>query len=65
MTMKKIEIIIDTDGTVEAEAFGFKGQGCTEALDVFAKALGTTVETKNKGDYYAKETERVKVGWKK
>lgn len=65
MTTKKIEIIIDTDGTVAAEAFGFKGCGCTEELDVFARALGETTSVKNKGEYYAKETERVKVGWKK
>lgn len=63
--MKKIEIIIDTDGNVEAEAFGFKGCGCTEELNVFAEALGEKVEVKKKGDYFAKETEQVKVGWNK
>ena len=63
--MKSIEITIDGDGNVEVEALGFKGKGCTEAVDVFSKALGKVVETKKTGDYYAKEAEAVKVGWKK
>ncbi len=64
--MKKIEITIGVEGEVKVEAFGFKGQGCSEEIDIFSKALGGgVIESKKKNEYYAKEPEKVKVGWKK
>lgn len=65
MSIKRIDITIDADGGVEVEAVGFKGKGCSEAIDMFSKVLGETVEVKKKSEFYLGEPERVKVGWKK
>lgn len=48
---KEIEITINTDGTVEAEAFGYKGKGCSEDIDEIMKNVGRTVKSKKKTGY--------------
>lgn len=51
MSQKEIEIQIDTDGNVTAEAFGFQGQGCEEAMNFLLHGLGKQLSVKNKTEY--------------
>ena len=57
MAEREIEIIIDPDGTVHLEAFGFEGKGCHEALERLRKQLGNLKKTSKKSEYY-KQKER-------
>ena len=53
--MTEIEVVIDKEGKVSIDLFGFNGKGCTEISDQLSKALGTRVERKKKGEYYKLE----------
>jgi NifU-like protein involved in Fe-S cluster formation len=39
MDGKKIEVVIDPMGNAKVEAFGFQGQGCTDATKAIETAL--------------------------
>jgi hypothetical protein len=56
--MKKIQIDIKNDGTIDIEAFGYNGVGCTEATKVFEEALGGDIERTRKPEYYTRETNK-------
>ena len=58
--MKEVRIVIEKDGTIEAEADGFKGKGCEKVLDQFSQAIAAKAKVDKKPDYYA--TEKVSVG---
>lgn len=54
--MKKIQIDIKTDGTIDIEALGYNGVGCLEATRAFEEALGQVTDRERKSEYYQKET---------
>lgn len=49
---KEVEIIINTDGTVEIDLHGFHGKGCAEITEKFLKALGKEVKRDQKCEYH-------------
>ena len=49
---KHIDITFASDGTVEVEAIGFKGQGCEQATKQVEEALGIVANRKKKPDFY-------------
>ena len=51
MSEKEIEIKIGTDGKISVEAFGFKGQGCEEAIKFITEGLGKIEFINNKPEY--------------
>lgn len=57
--MKKIQIDIKKDGTIDIEAIGYKGVGCEEATRVFEEALGTVTSRDKKPEFYQKEQEHI------
>lgn len=52
MTQKSIEVIVQPDGSLKIEAFGFAGADCEKATAFLEKALGTALTRKRKADYY-------------
>ena len=52
---REIDITIDPDGTIHLEAFGFKGQGCHEALEKLRKKLGSLKKSNKKDEFYNKD----------
>lgn len=50
--MKKLRVIVEEDGSVTADAVGFKGKGCEKVLAELAKELGTVKSRKNKPEYF-------------
>lgn len=60
--MKSIEVIVDAEGNVKMEAFGFKGQACEKALKVLQEALGSVKSKTPKPDWYVQEVGKVGVG---
>ena len=55
MYEKEIEILIDKDGKISVEAFGFKGQGCEEAIKFLTQGLGRQLEVYNKNEHSDKQ----------
>jgi hypothetical protein len=53
-----IDIVINKDGTVEAEAFGYKGKGCADDISEIMRGLGNKVKSKKKTDYFDKQKVR-------
>jgi len=51
MSEREIEIKIDKNGKVSVEAFGFKGQGCEEAIKFITEGLGKQESVQNKMEY--------------
>ena len=57
MSKKSIIVTIGTDGTVEVEADGFRGKGCTAATKFIEEALGMDGKgRKFKPEYSQSET---------
>jgi len=54
--MKEIEVIIDENGQASIDLQGWHGKGCEEVAKKLAKALGTTVKSTKKNDYWKTET---------
>lgn len=59
---REIELIINPDGSTSIEALGFEGKACEDATRELEKALGETIESKRKSDYYKQPDQRVKQG---
>jgi len=59
--MKKIEVTIRPDGTVEVEAFGYQGKSCEKATE-FIEEMGTVAKRRRKPEWY--QTERTGVSLK-
>lgn len=55
--MKEIEIIIGKDGEVTFDLDGYKGKGCSEIAEKFSKALGKTVKSDKKCEFYQSEVQ--------
>jgi len=54
--MKEIEIIVSSDGQVQVEAKGFRGQSCAKATADFLKELGGEQCETKKSEWYQTET---------
>lgn len=52
MTQKSIEVVVNTDGSLEIEAVGFTGSDCEKATSFLEKALGMVSSRNRKGEYY-------------
>ena len=52
MTRKRIEVIVNKDGSLNIEALGFQGADCEKATAFLEKALGGTRSRKQKAEYY-------------
>lgn len=52
--MKKIEVTIRPDGTVEVEAFGYQGKSCEKATE-FIEEMGTVAKKRRKPEWYQAE----------
>lgn len=59
MAKKRIEVTILPDGTIEGEAYGYEGTGCTDALRGITSGM-KGAEVRRKPEYF-KES-KVKVG---
>ena len=53
--MRKIKIVIKEDGTVEADAIGFQGKACEEAMKFISDALGEEISEKKKAEYHRRD----------
>jgi len=53
-----IDIVINPDGTVEAEAFGYNGKGCADDISEILRGMGTKLQSKKKTDYFDKQKVR-------
>lgn len=52
MTRQSIELVVNTDGSLEIEAIGFAGTDCEKATAFLEKALGLVASRNRKGEYY-------------
>ena len=48
---KEIEVIIDENGKIEAEAMGYHGKGCAEDIDEILNNVGKTIKIKKKSEF--------------
>ena len=53
-----IDVTINEDGTVEAEAMGYHGKGCSEDIDEILRGLGNKTQQKKKSEYFDKQKVR-------
>lgn len=53
---KEIDIIIETNGETSIELTGWHGKGCSDVTAEISKALGRTVKTDKKCEYWQQET---------
>jgi hypothetical protein len=49
---KEIEVTIDQDGNAEIDMIGWHGKGCGDVSKQLEKALGKTVKSDVKSEYY-------------
>ena len=54
-TKKEIDIIINTDGTVEIDQIGWEGKACDGAVDDIIKMLGKESKTTRKKEWNKKQ----------
>ena len=52
--MRKLEIVIRPDGTVEIDAVGFKGNACEAATKPLREALGGVENENRKPEWHEK-----------
>ena len=52
---REIELTIDENGIIAAEAVGYKGQGCSEDIKTLLDGAGKTVDVKKKTEWYDKQ----------
>lgn len=50
--MGKLKFKIDKKGNVSIEVEGMQGKACTDVTAAFEEALGVTVETEQKPEYF-------------
>jgi hypothetical protein len=53
--MREIEITIDQNGNAEMDFMGFHGKGCDEVSKELSRALGKTIKTEHKAEYFKAE----------
>jgi len=49
---KELQIKISPDGTINIELMGFNGDGCSKTAQHFIDALGKTIKSDRKPEYY-------------
>jgi len=59
--MKRIEITVKPDGTMEVKAQGYKGKSCEEATRKIIAALGEENQHTRSAEYYLPEIEQERV----
>lgn len=52
INQKEIEIVINTDGTIEIDQIGWKGKSCEGAVDDLIKMLGKEVKKRRKSEWH-------------
>lgn len=57
----KLEVAINTDGTLSFKTSGFSGKRCTK-FENLERAFGAVVKTKKTAEYYKEEKEQNKIG---
>lgn len=59
--MKKLIITVpqDSNQPISIETDGFSGPACVDATAAIEQALGVSLDTELKSEYYAKESEAV------
>lgn len=60
MEEQEITVEIDEKGEIHIEAAGFKGKGCSIAVDQLSKSLGSVASSKNKAEYYQDPKVKIK-----
>jgi hypothetical protein len=55
---RDIEIIIDEEGGLTAEAFGYKGKGCADDINEILNGIGKKIKSKKKTEF--KDKQKVK-----
>ena len=64
--MKRVEIIVNPDGSIHVETFGFKGKACAAVTAELLEQLGGKQDEKKKAEWYYNEQvnaqQDVKVG---
>lgn len=55
MSEKKVVITLGKDGSVKAEAFGFKGSSCTDATQFLNEVFPSGSSMETKASYYEEE----------
>lgn len=56
--MKKIEILIRTDGSTSVETKGFAGSECQQASRFLEEALGRRTNEQLTGEFYASQLQQ-------
>ena len=59
---KTIEVIVQTDGTLEIDAVGFSGGDCEKATRFLEEALGQPADKRKKPEYFRLTRSTQKVG---
>jgi len=65
MPKKEINITIKPDGTVDIDQVGWKGQGCSGAIDELLKTIGDKKVSKKKSEWYKKVKIKQQQKWDK
>ena len=60
--MKTIEVIVQTDGTLQIDAVGFSGPDCEKATRFLEEALGKTSGKTKKPEHYRQVRREQRVG---
>lgn len=60
--MKEVVITVKADGSVEVEAFGFKGPACEKAIDMLIDGLGQTKDKKKKPEFFQQQVRQQQAG---
>jgi len=56
--MKRIEIIVDTQGNSEVQTKGFSGASCVEASRFIEDALGKQTSQRTTGEFYTAKAQQ-------
>jgi hypothetical protein len=56
--VKKVVVEIDLEGNTTVNAEGFEGEGCKEATEPVARALGKITETRVKPEFLTRSAAR-------
>lgn len=49
---QEIDIKINTDGTVQIDMIGFKGEACDSVFKKLSRTIGEVTQNTKKSDYY-------------
>lgn len=60
--MKAVIVTVETDGTIEIKATGFRGSACEKATAQIEKALGTVTKKTRTPEFYQGQEQQQKAG---